>query len=236
MTVSDWNTIPQDSPLSGEETLSVLAAAERYAEQNRKSLAIQVGKLLEKGKENEAADMICFRFGNTGKWRSSDVLRCFYERFKDPYILYRCIISVYVDDGYNFPKRIMLKAKKIAPSIPEVERFGDLPDGDKITVYRATAAPASKAKNELSWTTNKNVAIWFGYRLSTPLHIYTGTIKRGKIIAYMNERKEYEVIQHGSVKDITEIHPTNEDIQQALKWHTESTIKHNQELLAGPLP
>lgn len=184
----------------------------------------EVTRLLDEGKEQEAADIIDLRFGNTGEYRSSFVLYCFYDKFKNPAILFNLIISVYINDGYNFPKKVMLKAKKIAPTIPAAERLDELPEGDPVTIYRATAAPINKARNGLSWTTNKNVAIWFGYRyaeLYGPLHIYTGTISRDKIIKYTNDRREYEVIQHGNVKDISELHPTEEEVQAAMKWHCE---------------
>lgn len=191
----------------------------------------EVTRLLDEGREQEAADIIDLRFGNTGEYRSAFVLYCFYDKFKNPEILFNLIISVYINDGYKFPKSVMIRAKKIAPTIPEADRLKGLPEGDTLTVYRATSEPiSSKAKNGLSWTTNKNVAIWFGYRNvevfggafrehATPLHIYTGTISRKKIIAYTNDRREFEVIQHGSVKDISELHPTEEEVQEAMNWH-----------------
>ena len=52
-----------------------------------------------------------------------------------------------------------------------------------------------------------------------PLHVYTGTISRNKIIAYTNERGEFEVIQHGSVKNISELHPTEKEVKEAIAWH-----------------
>lgn len=195
---------------------------------NAQDIMRNIMELLQNGQEQEAADLIDFRVGNSGEYSSKEVLYFFYDKFKDPVILYNLIISVYTHGGYHFPKKVMIQAKKIAPSIPEKDRYQDLPDGDTITVYRATADPINKARNGISWTTNKNVALWFGYRLSElygddyePLHIYMGTIKRDKIIAYTNQRREYEVIQHSSVKDITELYPTNEEVQKALEWHTE---------------
>ena len=182
-------------------------------------------RLLSEGKEQDAADLICYKFGNRGKWRSANVLYMFYDRFTDPAILYRCISDTYTNDGYNFPRRVMLRAKKIAPRIPAAERFGDLPEGDVLTVYWAASTPISTVRNDLSWTINKDVALWFAYRFSDlygvkfdPLHVYTGTIERDKIIAYTNDRNEHEVIQHGSVKNIVELHPTAEDVQHAMKW------------------
>lgn len=120
----------------------------------------------------------------------------------------------------------MIRAKSFAPAIDPVERFGDLPACDIVTVYRAANTPIDKVHNDISWTTNKNVAIWFGYRYSeraTPLRIYTGTIERDKIIAFINERNEFEVIQHGDVKDIVELNPTEADVLCAMEEHNIKT-------------
>ena len=182
----------------------------------------EIDQLMREGEEKEAASIIAFTFGNFGEWRSANVLLAFYKRFTNPAILYRCIIDTYTNDGYRFPKRIMMKAKNIAPAIDPAERFGDLAECDIVTVYRATNTPIGKVHNDLSWTTSKNVAIWFGYRCTeriAPLHIYTGTIERDKIIAFTNERNEFEVIQHGNVKGIVELHPTEEDILCAMEEH-----------------
>lgn len=192
----------------------------------------KVFSLLRDGNEKEAAETIAFECGNNGKWRSANVLATVYGSFTDPAILYRCIIDTYTHDGYKFPRRVMLHAKKIAPSVPMSERLDGLPEGDVLTVYRAASTPINKVRNDFSWTINKNVALWFAYRFSDiygvkfdPLHVYTGTIERDKIIAYTNDRNEYEVIQHGSVKDITEIHPTNEELVHAMEWKAE---QHNK--------
>lgn len=191
----------------------------------------EIARRLDEGQEDIAADLIYTysAFNNPGKWRCANVLYVFYDRFKDPAILYRCIIDTYTNDGYNFPRSVMIRAKKISPSIPEAERFEDLPEGDVFTVYRAASSPINKVRNDLSWTINKDVAIWFanrqGYMFDgalkdtyTPLSVYTGTIERDKIIAYTNGRNEYEVIQHGSVKNIVELHPTTEEIEHAMEW------------------
>lgn len=114
----------------------------------------KVMQLLRDGREQEAADAITVA-GNSGMWRSANILSVVYEKFSDMEILYRCIIDTYTGDGYNFPKRVMIKAKKISHSISQGERLGDLPPGDLITVYRAANTPISKVRNDISWTTEK---------------------------------------------------------------------------------
>lgn len=181
----------------------------------------EVQDLLQEGREQEAAGLLPLYFGTTGKWRMANVLFVLLDSFHDQSILFRCIIDTYVCDGYNFPKSVMMHAKKIAPQIPASERLMELPDGDPVTVYRATKDPIDKARNGISWTTNKNVAIWFAYRFAKfrePLHVYSGAIKRDKIIAYTNDRNEFEVIQHRNVKVTDELHPTLDDVQRAMEW------------------
>lgn len=184
----------------------------------------EVYRLLQEGKEQEAADMIPL-ISNQGKWKSSHVLQMVYEKFSDMGILYRCIIDTYTHDGYNFPKRIMIKAKKIAPTMTSAERWGELPPGDLITVYRAASTPISTVRNDLSWTIKKDVAVWFANKEAhlPPLHVYQGQIQRDKIIAYTSNGTEYEVIQHGSVKDIVELSITADDVKVAMDWKKRSS-------------
>ena len=60
-------------------------------------------------------------------------------------------------------------------------------------------------QNEPAWTLKKRVAEWFRDRaklISVSRYIYKATINKDDIVAYTNCRKEYEVVQIGSVKDI----------------------------------
>ena len=117
-------------------------------------------------------------------------------------------------------KKIIMRAKQIAPNIPDSERYHDLPRTKEVIVYRGTASTADQAKNEISWTTNKDIAVWFAYRYHEvnsdnlpDLRVYQGVISYDKIIAYDNSRNEFEVIQHRNVRNITEIFPTEEEIK-----------------------
>ena len=47
--------------------------------------------------------------------------------------------------------------------------------------------------------------------------LYMATIDQNKIIAYNNNRQEYEVIQHMGVKNIRPISYTEDDIKSALE-------------------
>lgn len=155
--------------------------------------------------------------------------------FEHPDILYRLIIDVYTHDGYRFPRGLIVKAKQLSKSIPESDRLEGLPEGDILTVYRATITPPEWSrviKNEPSWTISKEIAIWFAYRASflegnNPLNIYTAQISRKKIIAYSNGRHEEEVIQHGNVKNIHLLDPpTDEEIKKAFCYKAGITAEN----------
>lgn len=207
--------------LNKGETVTV---EDYYAHSERKYFdAIkEISELLSDGNEAEAAEIITL-YGDDvlfKRFNSRNLLQMFYTSFENNEILYQCILNVYTHDGYNFPKKMILKAKQLSKNIPDSIRYNDLPRTKEITVYRATASSPEQAKNEISWTTNKDVAIWFAYRYHEvnsanlpDLHVYQGTIDYDKIIAYDNDRSEFEVMQHRNVRNITEIFPTDEEIK-----------------------
>lgn len=217
-----------------KEGVSIPAEIYEKAEAERRRQQViyinyRIQELLEKGDEQGAADFIDM-MGNSGG--AASLLKQYYRQFKDKKILYHCIVDVYSIDGYNFPRCLMLEAKRIAPTIDPQERYGDLPAGDTVTVYRGVTRDMwsrfprtfTSPKFGISWTTNKNVAIWFAYRHDTELPgVYQGTIKRDKIIAYDNGRKEFEVMQHGNVQNIVKLNVTQEEIDAAMQWHDENT-------------
>ena len=51
----------------------------------------------------------------------------------------------------------------------------------------------------------RRTAVFPAYRC--PCHVYQGTIHADKVIAYLPERSEFEIIQHRNVKDVREITP-----------------------------
>lgn len=74
-----------------------------------------------------------------------------------------------------------------------------LPEGDYFTIYRGVAGrgPARRVKG-LSWTADKDRAEWFADRAARwQLHdpaVYTATVSRADVWAYVNEREEEEFI------------------------------------------
>lgn len=182
---------------------------------------------LKKGEEREAAQIISYKFGNdhNSPWNQQTVLSDFWDQFTDPSIQFQMFIDVYINDGYHFPRKLIVKAKRLSKSISESVRLFGLPDGNPVTIYRATKTQGIRVRLEPSWTTDKNTAILFSQRAKlmhgskNALPIYTGTIERSKIIAFTNDRDEYEVIQHGGVIISGLYEPKETEIKDALSQH-----------------
>ena len=105
---------------------------------------------------------------------------------------YKFLIDLYSDGGDRIGsiRKAMRTARKYgSPVLP--------PDfGDVITVYRAGDEPVNKAAYRLSWTTDLEKAKWFmnysGRMKKADMHLYTGEIRREKVIAYFDGRSEKE--------------------------------------------
>ncbi len=89
----------------------------------------------------------------------------------------------------------------------------DMPEAIKgrefFTVYRAGIEDATEAANHISWTIFKDVAMWFAakyvFENRGQLHVYKGIIPAKKVIAYIDDRYEFEIVQNKSVENIVEI-------------------------------
>lgn len=139
-----------------------------------------------------------------------DILNCLGytmpEKLKRSIALYH-----YIEHGDFYPT-IRKHVRGALKARPEDWRK-DLPESvrymDSFTVYHAGAEPLDKVKNALSWTLSRDVAEWFAKRHeithNLPQHIYKATIAANKVIAFLNERNEYEIIQYRNVKDIEEV-------------------------------
>lgn len=191
-------------------------------------------ELLENEEDEIVAESIEM-VGNAGH-EQQYLLLAYANYFNDAEILFDLIISVYTNDGYNFPKKLILLAKQISKYIPWAQRLKGLPEGDPVTVYRGcnVVNPDSKRfmKTEVSWTTDKTQAIWFANRISNPNTengkgaVWQATIQRGKIIAFTQQRNESEVIQHMNVKDPHIIDVSPEEWEAALKHRVEENQRH----------
>ena len=73
----------------------------------------------------------------------------------------------------------------------ELQIYNNLPE--TITIYRGVGD--SNFKNGISWTLDKDKAIWFSNRFNyEDRHVYKATIHKEDILAYIDERNEKEII------------------------------------------
>lgn len=120
---------------------------------------------------------------------------------------YDFAISAYTHHGDSIPavrKAVRNALKYGRPTLPEYIR-----DKDIVTVYRAGEEDIQKAKYRISWTTNKEVAEFFlkEYKNRHANNLYEGKIRTKDIIAFTNSKNEFEVMQYGSVYDISLLNP-----------------------------
>ena len=76
----------------------------------------KVGYLLSIGDEKGAAKIIDHRLGNAGHMQQR-ALWLYMDSFTDRKLLFDLILSVYTNDGYDFPKKIIRKLKQLAKEI-----------------------------------------------------------------------------------------------------------------------
>lgn len=200
-------------------------------------------ELLNNGEEQAAADLISSHFDNFSTFgipTAKTVLDIFCDSFKNPEILFNLITDVYTGDGYNFPKHVIQKAKRLAKEIPPEQRLKGLPDGEILTVWRGcnVANPdcGQFLRTCVSWTTDKTMAIWFANRISNPNtkngkgSVWEATIERNKIIAFLQDRNESEVLQHMSVKSPHLLDISDEEWAAALELQVKRKENYNKEL------
>ena len=125
----------------------------------------------------------------------------------------RFALEHYDNHGDHSPiiRKYVRRARIIRPenwrdALPESVR-----DLDTFTIYRGSNSDISRAPLSLSWSLSYDVAEWFARRnnflYQLPVHVYQATIKADKIIAYLNYRNEFEVLQYRNIKDVQEITP-----------------------------
>ncbi len=125
----------------------------------------------------------------------------------------KCRIALfhYTDKGDFNPtiRKYVRKAGIIRP-----ENWRDLlpssvQDLDSFVIYRGGGEDIYKAAYSLSWTLSQEMAEWFMKRHEltnpAPQHLYRGIISADRVIAYINDREEFEIVQYRGVKKIEEI-------------------------------
>lgn len=174
--------------------------------------------------------------GNTGD--ALYALNVAHDRIP-PDQLYEITLDIYTNSKIPFTgcKKRIIELQKVRPDDYLRELPEELKSINPLTVYRATSSSIDqKISTEISWTTNKDVAVWFYQRLFTESkHLYKATIRKDKIIAYTNCRNEFEVLQHRGVKDIEEVTVNQEDIDCAIKAHQSGTTNYCDFVCEGAL-
>ena len=125
----------------------------------------------------------------------------------------KCEIAMYHYSGHgdNYPaiRKYVRKARIIRPENWRAELPTSVRDLDTFIVYRGGSEEIGKAAYSMSWTLSQEVAEWFMKRheLTHPgeQHLYRGSISADKIIAYIRDRNEFEIVQYRGVKNIEEI-------------------------------
>ena len=124
---------------------------------------------------------------------------------------YRIALYHYSHHGDNYPviRRCLRENKKHRAEnwrdqLPEAVRANKV-----FTVYRGGSESINKAKYKMSWSLSRDVAEWFASRnvlFGYPdQHIYRATIPADKVIAYINDRSEFEIVQYQNVRNIVEL-------------------------------
>ena len=125
----------------------------------------------------------------------------FYDEVPDN-LKYNFAIDAYLNHGDSMPavRKAVRGARKYgARNLPK-----EVAERDPITIYRAGEEDITKCKYRLSWTTSEDVALFFldEWRGKHARFLYKGQIHPKDIIAYTNDRNEFEVIQYRKVFNI----------------------------------
>lgn len=150
------------------------------------------------------------KFGHYSADIAAAILRVFSDRLSPEYKREIALLH-YTDKGDSYPiiRRTVIESLNCRPenwrdNLPESVR-----ELDTFTVYRAGVEPIGNARFSMSWTLSRDVAEWFAKRQEHygrgESHLYRGIISADKIVAYLNGRHEFEIVQYANVRDIEEI-------------------------------
>lgn len=126
-------------------------------------------------------------------------------------IQYQIAIELYTDKGdmYSEILDIVKSGKEYRSDDWNKEMPECVRNETTFTVFRAGKEGINEATESMSWTLWRDVAEWFAERHEHygqgTQHLYKATISADDVIAFTNERQEFEIIQYRGVKDIEEI-------------------------------
>lgn len=129
-----------------------------------------------------------------------------------PEVFYYLVLDVYImsrPEDYRCFDDFIYRLCDYAPADYLRELPVECINKETFTVYRGTTeTDINEVGCSYSWTLKKEVAVEFCKRITAYgriAHLYRATIVKNAILAYTNERDEYEVIQCGDVFDIEEL-------------------------------
>ena len=177
---------------------------ERQKRQEKYRLKLNLPKILKYAENNE-----WHKFVDTSLLRPESYGYTFrYFKEVPDELKYKFAINAYHLNGDKVPAvRAAVRSLRNLPKQYKPKLPAEITNRETITIYRAGEEDITKCKYRISWTTSKEVALFFlnKYCCRHANHLYRATIRTADIIAYDNDRKEEEILQYGKVYDIEEI-------------------------------
>ena len=107
-----------------------------------------------------------------------------------------CLIEDITSDK-NVNNRTLIKWFKAADinylmDEEDYKAYSNLPD--VVTIYRGVTKINNKRTRALSWTLNRDTAVWFSKRFNQEGNVWEKVVSKDKILAYFSVRNEFEVI------------------------------------------
>ncbi|MGE5604288.1 MAG: hypothetical protein ACM3YE_01190 [Bacteroidota bacterium] len=120
-----------------------------------------------------------------------------YETFRD----------VYMAGEYGFqdiPESIITKVFELAPRDFKDKLNGKIDKDGYLVVYRGEGSKSAPVVKAYSWTLSKKQAKWFALRFDNEGNVYKARIHIDKVIDYIEDREEEEILVRGEDVEILE--------------------------------
>lgn len=153
-------------------------------------------------------------------------------------VQYEIAIELYTHEGdmYSEITDVVKNGKEYRPDDWNKEMPECVRTETTFTVYRAGKESINEAAESMSWTLWRDIAEWFAERHEhygqETQHLYKATISADDVIAFTNERQEFEIIQYQGVRDIKEIPRTgvSEEYKElsAVPIHSSDEVDENR--------
>ena len=160
-------------------------------------------KLID-GLQNNEYDELKRLFLLTDNNRRIMILKKIYNNISTNDYKYNLFKDVYCHSEENFrlTNKILINIKK---TFQNSHRETLNTEDEYIDIYRGVNSLSTVIGDDLSWTRNKETAIWFAKRFnSEDSCLYQGKIKKDNIICFIADRDENEVlVKYKDVEDIS---------------------------------